>query len=68
MNPFHRWDLQDDSHRQRRMEDRGDDLYVKIEVLEYHDSLCDDDFIKWLEAVKQFFEYKKILDEPKSNW
>lgn len=55
VNLFH-WRNPCDYHcRQRRLEDRGYDLNVKIEILENHGSLHGDDFMEWPEAIKQIF-------------
>lgn len=65
VNPFHRQIPRDDHCRQRRWEDRGDDLNLKIEIPEYNGSLRGDDFIEWIEAIECIFEYQMIPNDRK---
>lgn len=48
-----------------RLEDWGDDLNVKIEILEHQGSVCGDRFMEWNEVIEQIFEYQEIPNECK---
>lgn len=65
VNPFHRRIPRDDHRGQRRWEDRGDDLNLKIEIPEDPSSLGGDDFIEWIEAIERIFEYRMLPDDRK---
>lgn len=43
----------------------GDDLNLKIEVPDYHGSLCGNDFDEWIKTIKRIFEYRVIPDDRK---
>lgn len=59
-NPFHQWNLRDDHRRHRRSKDQGHDLNVKIGISEYHGNLRSDDFMEWIETIKQVYESREV--------
>lgn len=48
VNPFHQG-IPQGYRRQRRQVDQEENLYLKVEIPEYHGSLCGDDFIEEIE-------------------
>lgn len=62
VNPFHQR-IPQGYCRQRRQVDQGENLYLKVDILEYHGSLCGDDFIEGIEAIKRVFEYRVIPND-----
>lgn len=59
MNPFHHHNKHNDLNRHRRWGDWSDmglDLNIKIEIPEYHESLCNNDFMEWLETIEWVFQ------------